>query len=396
MPWKESCAVDERLKFVADWKRGESTVVELSRVYGVSRKTAYKWLGRYATSGPTGLVELSRAPHHVPWAVSDELVERIVEIRKAWPTWGARKILAELQKHIRGQLPSASTVAEILDRRGLVRHRRRRRHVPPLSQPFQDCRAPNDVWCADFKGRLVLGDHRACYPFTLSDAYSRYLLRCDGLSRTRESDVQPLFDSAFREYGLPVALRTDNGPPFASVTVGGLSRLAIWFIKLGIRPERIDPGRPTQNGRHERIHRTLNEETAQPPGANMTIQRQRFDAFRRAYNCVRPHEALGQQPPADYFQPSPRRYPTRLQDPDYGPGIDVRRVRQHGAIKWHGGELFISETLRGEPIGIEQTAEKQWTVRYGPLLLGYIDEANQFRRPRPERRGRKVSPMLPG
>lgn len=393
MPWKESCAVDERLKFIADWKRGEMTVVELSRVYGVSRKTAYKWLGRYATSGPTGLAELSRAPHHIPWAVPDELVERIVEIRKAWPTWGARKIIAALKKHdLRGQLPAASTVADILDRRGLVRHRRRRRHAPPLSQPFQECKAPNDVWCADFKGRLVLGDRHICYPFTLSDAYSRFLLRCEGLWRTRESDVQPLFESAFREYGLPVALRTDNGPPFASVSVGGLTRLAIWFIKLGIRPERIEPGRPTQNGRHERIHRTLAEETANPPAPNMAAQRRRLDVFRGGYNYHRPHEALGQRPPAEFFTASLRRFPTRLRQPEYGPEIEVRRVRQHGAIKWRSGELYVSEALRGEPIGIEQTGEEQWTVRYGPLLLGYLDEGNQLKRPRRKPRARRCHP----
>lgn len=398
MPWKVSCAVDERLKFIADWKRGEASMVELSRVYGVSRKTAYKWLGRYEDSGPEGLLEASRAPRHRPWAVGDEVVELVVGMRKRFPTWGARKILAKLERQRLGiRLPAASTVAEILSRRGLVRRRRRRYSAPPYGGPFTDCKQPNDVWCADFKGRLVLGDEHACHPFTLSDAFSRYLLRCEGLSRTTTNVVQPIFESAFREHGVPAAIRTDNGPPFSTVTVGGLSRLAIWLVKLGVRPERIEPGKPTQNGRHERIHKTLKEETATPTAASMTAQQRRFDEFRKVYNDERPHEALGQRPPADVYRPSPRPFPTRLREPEYGPNAEVRRVRYHGYVKWRGAEVFVSETLRGEPVGIEQVTEEQWTVRYGPLLLGRLDADNHLHRPRKSWRvAGEVLPMSPG
>ncbi len=387
MPWKESHAVDERLKFIADMKRGDLTMVELSRIYGVSRKTAYKWVGRYETSGPEGLLELSRAPHHRPCAVADDVIELVVAVRRRYPTWGARKILATLERQRLGiRLPAASTVAKLLERRGLVRRRRRRYRAPPYGGPFAECNRANDVWCADFKGRLTLGNERACHPFTLSDAYSRYLLRCEGLSRTTVNMVQPIFESAFREYGLPAAIRTDNGPPFSTVTAGGLSRLAIWLVKLGVRPERIEPGRPTQNGRHERIHKTLKEETAIPPAASMILQQRRFDEFRRVYNDERPHEALGQKPPAEFYAPSSRLFPARLHEPEYGPNAEVRRVRYHGYVKWRGAEVFISETLRGEPVGIEHVTEERWTVRYGPLLLGHLDPRNRLQRPR-ERRG---------
>jgi putative transposase len=381
--------VDERLKFIADWKRGEFAMSELARMYGVSRKTVYKWLGRYGRDGPMGLLEVSRAPHHRPDAVADDVVELLVAMRKKRPTWGARKILAALERQQLGvRLPAASTVAEILSRRGLVRRRRRRYRAPGYGGPFASCAAPNDTWCADFKGRLMLGNKHVCHPLTLSDAYSRYLLRCEGLSRPDFSAVQPIFESAFREYGLPLSIRTDNGPPFATVTVGGLSRLAIWLVKLGVAPERIEPGKPTQNGRHERIHRTLKEETATPPAASMPAQQRRFDEFRRVYNDERPHEALGQTPPAECYGPSPRPFPTKLCEPAYGANVEVRRVRHDGSVKWRGGQVFVSETLRAEPVGIEQTEEEQRAVRYGPLLLGCLDAKNRLRRPRDPWRAR--------
>jgi transposase InsO family protein len=355
----------------------------------VSRKTAYKWITRYSLAGPAGLLELSRAPHSRPSAVPEDLVELLVRVRKKRPTWGARKILAALKGERLGvRLPAASTVAVILARRGLVRRRRRRYSAPPYGGPFASCSQPNDVWSADFKGRLVLGNGHACHPFTLSDNASRYLLRCEGLTRTNANVVQPLFESAFREYGLPTAIRTDNGPPFASVTAGGLSRIAIWLVKLGIRPERIQPGKPTQNGRHERIHKTLQEETARPTAQDMPGQQRKFDEFRRIYNDERPHEALGQRPPAVVYASSPRPYPARVREPEYQPNVETRRVRYHGYVKWRGGEVFVSETLRGEPVGIEQTSEEQWTVRYGPLLLGHIDSRNRFHRPRTDLRSR--------
>lgn len=377
------------MKFIADWKRGELSMTELSRMYGVSRKTVYKWLGRYQRDGPVGLLEASRAPLHRPDAISEDVVELVIAARKLQPTWGARKLLEVLEGQRLGiRLPAASTVAEILRRRGLARRRRRRYCAPAYQGPFASCSGPNDTWCADFKGRLILGNKHACHPFTMSDAYSRYLLRCEGLSVTHFSNVQPIFESAFREYGLPLAIRTDNGPPFATVTAGGLSRLAIWFVKLGVTPERIEPGKPTQNGRHERIHRTLKEDAATPPAHSMAAQQRRFDEFRRVYNEERPHEALGQTRPGDCYTRSPRPFPTKLREPEYGPNVEVRRIRHDGMMKWAGGQVFVSETLRGEPVGIEKTGEEQWTLRYGPLLLGWLDTKNRLRRPRAPSRGR--------
>lgn len=386
--------MDERLKFVADVRRGDFTFSELCRVYGVSRKTGYKWLSRYEAVGPPGLLELSRAPHHRPDAIEDDVIQLVLAVRKRWPTWGARKILAKLDEQRLGiRLPAASTVALLLAKHGFVHRRRKRYCAPPSGGPFARCDAPNDLWCADFKGRLILGNQHVCHPFTLSDANSRYLLRCEALSRTTSDHVQPLFESAFREFGLPHVIRTDNGPPFSTVTVGGLSRIAVWLVKLGVRPERIDPGKPTQNGRHERIHRTLQEETARPPARNLAAQQRAFDEFRRCYNIERPHEALGQKPPATRYEASPRSYPIRPKSPEYGPNVEVRSVHYRGYIKWRGAEVYLSETLQGEPVALEE-ADDGWTVRYGPLLLGTIDAKNRFRRPtRPRPGGRKVSPM---
>ncbi len=375
--------MDERGKLIVDWQRGGMSVTELARVYGVHRKTVHKWIRRYEAGGLEGLFEQSRAPRHRPRSVTEEVTELLVQLRRRHPTWGARKLLAVLERQQLGlRLPAASTVSAMLDRRGLVTRRRKRYQAPPFTGPFATCRQPNDVWSADFKGRLILGDRHVCHPFTLSDNASRYLLRCEGLSRTADPDVRPLFESAFREFGLPLAIRTDNGPPFSSVAVGGLTRLAIWLVKLGIRPERIQPGKPTQNGRHERIHKTLQEETASPPAETSSLQQQRFDIFRKVYNEDRPHEALDQRPPAEVYRPSPRPFPARLREPEYGPSAEVRRVRDHGSIKWRGDELYISEALEGEPVALEDTAEEQWRLQYGPLLLGIIDGKNVLHRPK--------------
>jgi transposase InsO family protein len=403
MPWKESCIMEERLKFIVEARGGVAGIAELARAYGVSRKTAYKWLGRYEEAGAPGLLERSRAPHSMPWAVPEEVAALIVALRKRRPTWGPRKLLAALEGEQLGiKLPAASTVAELLSRRGLVVHRRRARRTPLYQGPFTACRAANQVWCADFKGHFLLGNHRVCHPLTITDAFSRYLLRCEGLSRTGEPDVRPQFDSAFREFGLPEAIRTDNGAPFATTAPAGLSKLAIWWVKLGIRPERIEPGKPTQNGRHERFHRTLQQETAAPPAATMAAQQRAFDDFRVVYNDERPHEALGQHPPASKYTPSARSYPTKLREPEYGDEAEVRRVRPKGHVKWRGQEVFVSEALRGEPVGIVEVADGQWAVHFGPLLLGHFDDKGRFNRPRPGKRPSqvatemKVSPMSPG
>lgn len=262
MPWRETCAMEQRMKFVMDHIRQEVTVAELCRWYAISRKTGYKWLERYRTSGAEGLKDLSRAPHRCPHAMTATRAAAVLTVKRRYPTWGPRKVRAWLERHGPGQdWPAASTIGDLFRRRGLVVTRRRRHRTPPRSAPFATCDAPNDVWCADFKGWFRTADGARCEPFTLSDAHSRYLLRCQAVPRTDVAHVWPIFDAAFREFGIPRTLRSDNGPPFASVAAGGLAPLSVLLIKAEVMPERIDPGKPSQNGRHERMHRTLKAET---------------------------------------------------------------------------------------------------------------------------------------
>src|SRR5581483_9494338 len=288
---------------------------------------------------------------------------------------------------IRQQWPVASTRGAILARAGLTVPRRRTRgHVPPRTQPFGAVEGPNQTWCADYKGWFRTADGTRCEPLTISDAHSRMLLRCQAVPQVSASYARALFEATFREYGLPLRVRTDNGVPFAHVGAGGLSALSVWWIKLGITPERIDRGQPSQNGRHERLHRTLEEATARPPAASLRAQQQRFDAFRDEYNHQRPHEALGQQPPSSWYQRSPRAYPSRLESPSYPTADHVRQVRHNGEIRWPVTTIYISQVLKGEPVGIYEVAEG-WLARYGPIELGLLDPAHsRLRQPQPATR----------
>jgi transposase InsO family protein len=304
--------------------------------------------------------------------------EQIVALRSDHPRWGPRKLRARLSSISPATAwPAASTIGGLLKRRGLVVPRRRRSAMPPSMLPFAACGAPNDVWCMDFKGWFRTGDGRRCEPLTISDADTRYLLRCQVLPRLDTRSVQPLLEATFREFGLPAAIRTDNGAPFASRSAGGLSRLSVWWIKLGIRPERIAPGRPCQNGRHERMHGTMAREACDPPAASLARQQLRLDAFRRIYNEERPHEALGNVTPASLYRPSPRPLPTRLSPIVYPDHWQARTVRPSGEIKWQGEYVFISELLDGAPVGIEETAGG-FRVHFGPVPLGTMDRAGRF------------------
>jgi transposase InsO family protein len=346
---------------------------ELCRTYEISRKTGYKWSDRFKQHGHADLIDRRRACTSHPNAVAEEIVLLLIGARKQHPFWGPRKILAWLAaKYPRLDLPVASTVGVILKRHGLTKPRRSRQRAKPYTEPFLGCDAPNAVWCADFKGSFALGNSRRCNPLTISDAYSRYLLRCEGLSRTDEGQVRPIFESAFCEFGRPLAIRTDNGPPFATIAKAGLSRLAIWWIKLGIRPERIAPGKPQQNGRHERMHRTLKAETTKPPARTLSEQQLVFDRFRREYNEERPHEALGQRPPWSAYEASNRRYPIRLQEPEYPNGYRVRKVRDDGTLNWQGRALYVAEALAGEYVGIEEISNDAWRVYFADVALGLI------------------------
>ena len=395
MPWKATCQMDERVQFIARVLAGEDEMTALCGEYGISRKTGYKWLGRYISEGAAGLAERSHAPLQHGQAHEVAVVQAVLGLRQRWPHWGPKKLRVKLvERHPELPVPAASTIGEWLRREGVVSRSRQRRRCPPYTQPFAAVSAANDVWCTDFKGWFRTGDGRRCDPFTLTDAHSRYLLRCQAVARPDEENVRPIFEAAFKEHGLPLALRSDNGPPFASSGVGGLSRLAVWWMKLGIRPERIVAGKPQQNGRHERVHRTLNQETATPPATSLPAQQERFDVFCAVYNNERPHEALGQQTPASRYQPSPRPYPDRVEDPHYGDDVAVRRVRSTGQIKWAGELIFVGEALIGEPVGITESERGDWLVRYADVELGYIHPQRRRLSPRPLRGASKPGDLM--
>jgi putative transposase len=380
MPWEESSTLSERLSFIGDYERGEAGLAELCRWYGISRKTGYKWVARYEAEGPSGLEGRSRAPHHHPNAVSAELIEAIVAVRRRHMSWGPKKIRAWLAAREPERCwPVESTMGELLKRAGLVASRRRRAHAP-RGGPLGPCAAANDVWGTDFKGWFRTGDGARCDPFTLSDLHSRYVIRLQAMERTGAGAVWPLFDAAFREFGLPLRVRSDNGQPFGSVAVGGLTPLAINLVKAGVTPERIAPGKPQQNGRHERFHWTLELETAQPPAASLRAQQRRFDTFRREFNEERPHEALGQAPPTSCYAPSPRSWSGRLREPEYSDQHVVRRVRPNGELRWNGECFYLGQVLAGEPVGLVEGDESHWHVWYGPLPLGAIVAKKKFLR----------------
>jgi len=332
MPWRESCAMDERMRFIVDCRSDEWTMTELCERYEISRKTGYKWLERYESEGPAGLAERSRAPASHGRATPEHLAEAIVGLRRERPTWGPRKIVAKLKaRQPEADWPAASTAGEILKRAGLVCARRLRRRAPPRLGELTAPQYANHVWNVDHKGWVRLGDGARVEPLTMTDGFSRYLISVSATASTRHDEAQPLFERAFREYGLPATIRSDNGAPFASTGVSGLTALSAWWIKLGIRHERIDPGHPQQNGRHERFHRTLLEAMT-PPEPDLAAQQRRFAHFARDYNEERPHEALGQRTPASVYEPSARPMPERIAEPDYPPEAAARRVRSNGEI----------------------------------------------------------------
>ena len=365
--------MDQRVAFIADWLHDEWTMTELAERYQISRKTAYKWVDRYEVDPAHGLAERSRAPTVHGRAMSDGIREAVLALRRAHPRWGPKKLRAILsERQPRRAWPAASTIGDLLRREGLSEPRRRPRYKVPLTQPLVAAQAPNDVWTADFKGWFRTADGIRCDPLTVLDACSRFVLCCRIVAPT-DRGVRPWFERTFREYGLPRALRTDNGPPFATTAAAQLSPLAVWWLKLGIQLDRIDPGHPEQNGRHERFHLTLQEETTTPPAATPVQQQRRFDRMRGEFNIERPHEALGQRPPARVYVASPRSYPARLEDPWYDATHQVRHVRRNGTIKWQGDFVFVSTALHGEAVGLAETARGDWTVRFMHVELGRID-----------------------
>jgi transposase InsO family protein len=357
-----------------EYQKEEFSLAELCREFGISRQAGYTWLERYEAEGVAGLQDRSRAPHTHPNAVTEAVEEQILELREK-RGWGARKIRGQLVRLCcKGPIPASSTIGVILAEHGLTVPQRRRARAGQREEPLAAADGPNRIWCADFKGWFRTGDGRRCDPLTLSDAYSRFLLRCQRVKAEDVRHVKPVFETAFQEYGLPDGMRTDNGPPFGSNGDVGLTKLAVWWIKLEIRPERIRPGHPEENGRHERMHLTLKLATASPPAGNWRQQQRRFDEFRQEYNHERPHEALGQVPPAEVYEPSRRPWPSRLPEVSYGPKQEVRRVSPRGQIKWRGERIFVSHALDGEPVGLEQIAERAWRVHFSFYELGVLEQ----------------------
>ena len=375
MAWQDVEPMEERVRFVLKATREEMGFAELCRQFGISRKTGYKWLRRYQVGGLEGLRERSRRPRSSPTRLAAEVEALILRERRRHGTWGPKKLRHVLAtKHGVAPLPAASTIGNLLTRHGLTRKPRRRR---PVSQPDRGTRTaptrPNEVWGADFKGWFKTRDGRRCEPLTISDLASRYVLTCRIVGGPRIEDVRPVFRQVFRRFGLPEALRVDNGPPFGSRGVCGLSQLSAWWLQLGIRVEFIEPGHPEQNGGHERMHRTLKAETTRPPAASPRAQQARFDRWRRTFNQERPHEALGMQRPAQRYWRSARRYTDQPAPPVYPRHYHLRRIKRQGVIKWRNALCYIGEALRGMVVGLVEVGDEQYDVYFGALCLGRLD-----------------------
>ena len=371
MPWKETNPVLERMSFVRAWESGLYTMKELCEHFVVSRKTGYKWITRYEAEGDQGLRDRSRAPQSCPHRTAPEIEAAIIAMRRKKPRWGPKKIHNELTR-TKPEIhwPAISTMGEVLDRAGLVRKRKHRSRWSHPGRPTLLAQAPNELWTVDFKGEFRLGDKSVCYPLTIQDRWSRYVIGCDGMLSTSCDGVQRLMKKHFRECGLPERIRSDNGPPFASHALAGLSRLNVWWMQLGIAHERIEMGRPDQNGAHQE----LKAETSRPPAFSLSSQQDLFDHFLDDYNHERPHEGIDQQRPATLWKPSPRPFPERLTNPIYPGHFEVRRVRSGGEIKFKGGMQFVSQALAGQRIGLVPIDDGIWDVVFVSTLLGKLDE----------------------
>lgn len=378
MPWRETEPMEQKVLFMADHLRSAYFFTDLCRLYGISRKTGYKWVKRFNQLGLEGLQDRSRKPANCPHRIPFTLREAILRLRKereySKTPFGPKKIKALLeQRHPTWDIPSETSIYNILKQEGLIRAQRRcRRVAAPPQKPFSPVREPNDVWSADFKGQFKTRDGTWCFPLTVMDYESRYLLGCRGVTGTTYEQTRRTFDRLFRKYGLPERIRTDNGPPFVSRGAGGLSRLSMWWVKLGIMPERIKPGRPQQNGRHERMHKTLKQETAIPPAANFKQQQNCFDTFRRSYNHERPHEGLGQKPPGVRYRPSLKAMPTKLPELVYPGHFKEALVHSNGIIHHQGYRVYICGLLRKEKVGLEEIGDGIWEVYFGPVRLGQL------------------------
>jgi transposase InsO family protein len=381
MPWHDTDPVNERLKFVAAAQSGRCTMTELCAEFGISRKTGYKILKRYREEGPEALHDRSRAPHGHPNQTSAKVEAAILGVRKQHPTWGSKKILSVLERRRTEdelpELPARSTVDAILKRAGVVTSRKRRSRRQLCAPPIVDAVAPNAVWSMDYKGWFRVGDGTRCDPLTVNDVRSRMSLECRAMVSPKLEDVQARLEEAFWAFGLPDAMLSDNGPPFGARGLGGLSRLGVWLVSLGVRPVFIQPGHPEQNGRHERFHETLKAETATPPRASIRAQQAAFKRFQVIYNEERPHEALGMRAPAEVYVRSERSMPISVPEHEYPDAFKVRRIRTDGSMKWNGDHVFVGQAMVSELIGLEPAGDGQWRVHLGSMPLGVLHERSK-------------------
>ena len=375
MPWSNLSPMDQKTQFIADFLRHSQSITDLCPHYNISRKTAYKWINRYQLDSISGLEDRSRKPRSCPHLTDPDIVEALLQARRHHPTWGAKKLLKLLSKRHPDRIwPARTTVCDLLARHGLVKKPRNRRHLSHPGKPSSIICAPNQVWCADFKGQFKTRDGLYCYPLTITDGFSRYLIGCQGLLSTECASAKTVFEKVFREFGLPDRIRTDNGVPFATVSLARLSSLSAWWIQLGILPELIEPGKPQQNGRHERMHRTLKAETTRPAAGNLRAQQRKFNAFRQEYNEVRPHEAINLETPASIYQASPRPFPKRVPALEYPAHFETRYVSHNGGIRWNCDWVNVSITCAGQWVGLEEIDNGIWNVYFGPVKLGRLIE----------------------
>jgi transposase InsO family protein len=385
MPFEETCRMEQRIRMLSEYETRNWSVSELCRRYGICRDTFYEWRARKAAGDPEWFKDRSHAPLQCSQTTAGVIAEKVITARRRFPYLGPRKLLAVLEREAPATAwPAASTIGEILKRAGLVAPIKRRRRPLDRQRPCTPATSVNDEWATDFKGWFRTRDHQRIDPLTVTDSHSRFLIELRITAPTIEG-VRPCFTRVFREYGLPLSIRCDNGSPFGSRGPGGLTKLSAWWLKLGIEPHFIRPASPQENGRHERMHRTLKAQTSRPAAHNATEQQGRFDAFRRHYNEERPHEALDQRPPAQLYAASPRAMPERIEDPWYDADHQVRRVRSNGEIMWQGELLFVSETLIGELIGIAELETGDHVVRFCDLDIGLIDRQGRFSRFAPPR-----------
>ncbi|AIN59542.1 integrase core domain-containing protein [Pseudomonas soli] len=375
MPWRELKPMDLKMLFIADYLQGPPSFSALCQAYEISRKTGYKWVERYEKEGPSGLEERSRRRLNQDWVVPAAVREAIIELRSRGETEpGPKKIQAALQERFPDQAPPSKTaIYNILKKAELVKPRRLRQRVAVYPKPLEKAESPNQLFSADYKGQFLTGAGVWCYPLTIMDHASRFLLACHSMPNTNLLETQAVFTQVFRENGLPERIRTDNGVPFASKGRAGLSQLSIWWLRLGIIPERIAPGRPEQNGRHERMHRTLKSTLPSPPAVAWEAQQRHFDRFRQHYNHERLHEALKQKTPASCYQPSPRAFPEKLAEMTYPSHIESLPADSSGIINRRGLRIYVGYVLKHQTIGLEQVGDGVWDVIFGPIILGRVD-----------------------